>query len=143
MGMPLFGIGQSVIPITLSEYSAKFSALARVTTQRAAQVEGYRNLAEIIYGTIINATTTIEDFAVKEDSVKTAIQGLVKGAQVVKTHYFSDGSIIVDLEVRGDLVPHELNPMMGDVFGQTYVSGPRLIEFDDFNDYLTAEGRKS
>ena len=143
LGMPLFGIGQSVIPITLSEYSAKFSALARVTTQRAAQVEGYRNLAEIIYGTVIDATTTIEDFAVKEDSVKTAIQGLVKGAQVVKTHYFSDGSMIVDLEVRADLVPHELNPIMGDVFGQTYVSGPRLIEFRDFNDYLTAESRKS
>lgn len=141
IGMPLFGIGQSVMPITLSEYSSKFGALARVTTQRAAQVEGYRNMAEIIFGTVIDAATTIEDYAVKEDSVKTAIQGLVKGAQVTQTHYFSDGSIIVDMEIRGDILPGELSPVMGPVFGETYVSGPQIIEFRDFNDYLTAEGQ--
>ncbi len=134
LGKSLFGLTQSVIPISQSEYSKKFSALARVTTVRAAQVEGYRNLAEIIYGTVINADTTVEDFAVKNDTVRTKVQGLVKGAQVINTQYFSDGSVIVSLEIRGDLIPENLSSVTGDVFGKNYLSGPRLIEYREFID---------
>lgn len=139
LGQNLFGITQSVIPITLSEYSSKFGALARITTQRAAQVEGYRNLAEIIYGTIVNSNTTIEDFAVKNDTVRTTIQGFIKGAQIVESQYFSDGSIIVSMEIRGDVIPSQLGPVTGNVYGENYLSGPQIIEFDNFEDYLSLE----
>ncbi len=134
LGKSIYGMTQSIIPISQSEYSKKFSALARVTTQRAAQVEGYRNLAEIIYGTVIKADTTVEDFAVKNDTVRTKVQGLVKGAQIVNTQYFSDGSMIVSLEIRGDLIPENLSSVTGDVFGKNYLSGPRLIEYREFTD---------
>jgi hypothetical protein len=139
LGYSLYGMTQSVSPIGLAEYSSKFGALARVTTQRAAQVEGYRNLAELIHGTVIDSNTTIEDFAVKDDTVRTAIQGLVKGAQLMNTQYFSDGSVIVLLEIRGDLIPQSLNSVTGNIYGQNYLSGPQLIEFDSFEDYLELE----
>ncbi|MBI1883875.1 MAG: FecR domain-containing protein [Chlamydiae bacterium] len=133
---PLSGITQSIIPVTLSEYSSKFGALARVTTQRAAQVEGYRNLAEIIYGVVIDSNTTVQDLAVKNDTVRTVVQGVVKGAKVVNTQYFSDGSVIVSLEIQGGLIPQQLGTTTGNVFGQNYLSSPRIVQYDEIVDYL-------
>lgn len=134
LGRPLYGMTQSVIPMTSAEYSSKFGALARVTTQRAAQIEGCRNLAEIIYGTVINSNTTVEDFALKNDTIRTSVRGLVKGAKMIETQYFSDGSIIVSLEIRGTAVPENLGSVTGDVFGKNYLSGPQLIEYREFED---------
>ncbi|MBI1871680.1 MAG: LPP20 family lipoprotein [Chlamydiae bacterium] len=134
LGFPLYGITQSILPISLAEYSNKFGALARVTTLRAAQVEGDRNLAEIIFETVISSHTTLEDFAVKNDTVRTTVQGVVKGAQVKDIQYFSDGSIIVSMELQGDGIPQSLQPMMGDVFGKNYLSSPRHIEFNKFEE---------
>jgi hypothetical protein len=139
LGKSLQGMTQSVIPITLSEYSSKFGALARVTTQRAAQVEGYRNLAEMIYGTVVSSETTVEDFAVKDDTVRTVVQGFVKGAVVRQTQYFSDGSIVLLIEMRGDIIPEQLGPVTGNVFGQNYLSGPQLIEFENFDEMMELE----
>lgn len=139
LGRPIYGMAQSVIPVTMAEYAKKFGALARVTTQRAAQVEGYRNLAEAIYGTVLRSGTTVEDFAVKDDTVRTHVQGLVKGAVVVETMYFSDGSIIVTMELRGDLIPQQLSAATGDVFGENYLSGPQLLEFANYEVYRELE----
>jgi hypothetical protein len=64
---------------------------------------------------------------------------MVKGAQVVETQHFSDGSIIVNLEIRGDLIPGQLGSVTGNIYGENYLSGPQLLEFDKFGDYLELE----
>jgi len=71
-------------------------ALAR----RAAIVDSYRNLASIIYGVQLENNTTIEQLAVKKDTIQTNISGLIKGARIVDEGYDADGIYTVKMAVK-------------------------------------------
>jgi hypothetical protein len=72
---------------------------ARPMALRAAQVDAYRNLLETVQGVQIDAQTTVKDFAVESDIINTAISGMVKGAQIVKKEYLSDGTVEVTVRM--------------------------------------------
>jgi len=72
---------------------------ARPMALRAAQVDAYRNLLEVVQGVQIDARTTVKDFAVESDVINTAISGMVKGAQISKKEYMSDGTVEVTVRM--------------------------------------------
>lgn len=137
---PISGIIQRSIPpmpaivkkITMEEYGNKFGPLARATTQRAAQLDGYRKLAELLYGTVISSKTTLKDYAIKDDRITTTVEGVVKGAEIIDTQYFSDGSVNVIMAIRADLVRSEVARITGDIFGLNYFTSPTIIDIDDY-----------
>ncbi len=127
--------GQS-LPITKKEYSAKFGALARITTERAARTDAYRKLAEIIYGAVINSRTTLEDYAVKNDVVRSTVKGVVEGAAVTGTGYYSDGQVSIGMKIPAGKIVDRLKPITGDIFGSNYLASPGIIQIEDFESYL-------
>jgi len=82
---------------------------ARPMALRAAKVDALRNLLEITKGVQVDSATSVKDFMVESDIVNTKVEGLVKGAQVVKTEYMSDGTAEVTLRM----------PLNGGVLAQT------------------------
>jgi len=72
---------------------------ARPNALRAAQVDAYRNMLEVINGVRVNSTTTIRDFTVESDVINTQVQGLVKGAKTMKQEYLSDGTVEVTVRM--------------------------------------------
>src|SRR5664280_1681254 len=72
---------------------------ARPMALRAAKVDALRNLLEITKGVQVDSATTVKDFTVESDVINTQVNGLVKGAQVVKTDYMSDGTVEVTLRI--------------------------------------------
>jgi len=82
---------------------------ARPMALRAAKVDALRNLLEITKGVQVDSATSVKDFMVESDIINTKIEGLVKGAQVVKTEYMSDGTAEVTLRM----------PLYGGVLAQT------------------------
>ena len=72
---------------------------ARPMALRAAQVDAFRNLLETVQGVQIDSKTTVKDFAVESDVINTAISGMVKGAQIVKKEYLSDGTVEVTVRM--------------------------------------------
>jgi hypothetical protein len=72
---------------------------ARPMALRAAQVDALRNLLETVQGVQIDSKTTVKDFAVASDVINTAISGMVKGAQIVKKEYLSDGTVEVTVRM--------------------------------------------
>jgi hypothetical protein len=72
---------------------------ARPNALRAAQVDAYRNLLEVVNGVRVDSTTTIRDFAVESDVINTQVQGVVKGAKVLKQEYLSDGTVEVTVRM--------------------------------------------
>src|SRR5512139_2950167 len=55
-------------------------AQARAMAERAAQVVAYRNLLEAVKGVRVDSTTTVENFMVTSDVIRTQVSGFVQGA---------------------------------------------------------------
>ena len=75
-------------------------AQARAMAERAAQVVAYRNLLEAIKGVRIDSTTTVENFMVSSDVIRTQVSGFVQGATVMDKKYMSDGSVEVTVGMK-------------------------------------------
>ncbi|MCG6533582.1 MAG: LPP20 family lipoprotein [Syntrophales bacterium LBB04] len=77
-------------------------AQARLLARRAAVVDAQRNLLEMINGVKVDSQTTVENFTVKQDIIKTNVSGIVKGAHIVKDSFEKqpDGSIVATVEMR-------------------------------------------
>jgi hypothetical protein len=76
---------------------------ARPMALRAAQLDAYRNLLEATKGVRINSVTVVEDSMVASDMIRSQVDGMVKGAQVIKKEYLSDGTVevTVAMSLRG------------------------------------------
>lgn len=72
---------------------------ARPMALRAAEIDAYRKLLEVVKGVRIDSRTVVEGYAVKSDVVRTQVEGMVEGAQVVNKKYLSDGSVEVTVQM--------------------------------------------
>jgi hypothetical protein len=73
---------------------------ARPMALRAAQVDAYRNLLEIVQGVRIDSNTVVRDFMTESDVVRASVEGLVKGAKVTNKEYLSDGTVEVTVRMN-------------------------------------------
>ncbi len=82
------------------------AAQARAMAERAAFIVALRNLLETVKGVRVDSESVVENMMVKSDIIRTRVDGIVKGARVVKTAYMSDGSVEVQVSMplRGALM---------------------------------------
>lgn len=74
-------------------------AQARLMTERAARLDAYRNLLERAYGVAIRANSSVRDFVLKDDTIRSRVEAYIRGAKVVDTVYKDDGGVEVEMEV--------------------------------------------
>ena len=90
---------------------------ARPLALRAAKLDAYRNILEVINGVRINSATVVKDFAVENDVIMSKVEGMVKGAEVVKKEYLSDGTveITIQMNLQGGfaqlILPEDIKPL--------------------------------
>lgn len=86
--------------------SAANAAQSRAMAVRAAQVVAYRNLLEIVKGVRVDSETVVQDFITRSDVIRTRVDGIVKGARIVRSQHLSDGSVevIVAMPMKGALM---------------------------------------
>ena len=77
-------------------------AVARLGAERAAKLDALRNILEKLKGVKVTSGTTAGGIMASDSAVKAQVQGLVRNFKVVKTHYFSDGGVEVDVEMKLD-----------------------------------------
>lgn len=70
----------------------------------AAWAVALRNLLEVLKGVRIDSTTTVNNFVTTNDEVRTRVEGMVKGAKLVKEQEMPDGSFetTVEMKLTGD-----------------------------------------
>ncbi len=76
----------------------------RLMALRAAKVVALRELAETLSGVRVSGETCVQDAAAKSDQVKAAVDGMVRGAEVVHEDYderTETGTVYVQLSLDG------------------------------------------
>jgi hypothetical protein len=74
--------------------------------KRAAVVVAQRNLLELIKGVSIDSQTTVENGMLKSDVIKSSVNGMIKGAQVVSNEYnrkYKSSTATLKLHIGKDL----------------------------------------
>lgn len=77
-----------------------YPAQARAMAKRAAVVDAQRNLLEAIHGVQVTAETTVQNFAIADDTIKTKVSGIVKGAKIVHEQQFADGTYQIIMRIN-------------------------------------------
>ncbi|HLV49170.1 MAG TPA: LPP20 family lipoprotein [Aliidiomarina sp.] len=57
---------------------------------RASRLEAYRELAEQVQGTYLSGETKVSDMVVQNDSFRSEVSGLIRGAEVVRSYPVGD-----------------------------------------------------
>jgi hypothetical protein len=90
---------------------------ARPMAIRAAKLDAYRNILEVVNGVRIDGTTIVRDYAIESDIIMSKVEGMVQGAELVNQEYLSDGTVevIIEMSIRGGfsqlILPEEIKQM--------------------------------
>ncbi len=74
----------------------------KILAKRAALLDAYRNLIEVVKGIQVTSCSSVEDMMVQSDWIKAKAGGMVKGMKVQEVIYANDGGCEVTVEVDID-----------------------------------------
>jgi hypothetical protein len=73
------GTGYAVVAVQ----NHKNPAQQRLMAIRASKLDAYRNLTEQVYGQQLDATSTVADMVVTNDTFRAKVEGVIYGARLV------------------------------------------------------------
>ena len=80
------GIGYAPISLQKSEHQTQRMLMAI----KASKIAAYSELAEQIYGQQVSSKTTMADMIIDNQQLASSVQGLIRGAKVVKSYPVGD-----------------------------------------------------
>ena len=87
----------------LPKKDAATSGEKELTAKRAATAVAQRNVAEVLNGVIVTGQTTVKDMALESDQIRSTVEGMIKGAQIIYEAYDSlRGIAVVYLAIQVD-----------------------------------------
>ncbi len=84
---------------TYSDTKDRMDPRKRLLAMRASKLDAYRAMAERIYGTVIYGNSTVRDLVLQEDTFKTFVDSVIRGARVVSVSELRSGGFETVLEV--------------------------------------------
>jgi len=82
----IHGVGYA--PISLQKSSSKTQRMLMAI--KASKIAAYSELAEQVYGQQVKSNTTMADMLIEDQHLSSSIQGLIRGAKVVKSYPVGD-----------------------------------------------------
>lgn len=70
-----------------------------VMAMRASKLQAYQELAAMVNGQYLYGNTQVEDMVLRNDSFRTSVAGIVRGARVVKSYPVQNDTYATILEV--------------------------------------------
>ncbi len=80
------GIGYAPISLQKSEHETQRMLMAI----KASKIAAYSELAEQIYGQQVSSKTSMADLLIEDQQLASSVQGLIRGAKVVKSYPIGD-----------------------------------------------------
>ena len=89
--------------------AAAFSPQQKLMARRAAELDGYRQLAERVMGLRVTSTTIVRDYVTQSDVIRTDVNAFLRGARIANTRVHGDGTVEVDVEMTLATLVSNLN----------------------------------
>ena len=90
------------------DLNAPSIAVARLAAERAAIAAAQRNALETLKEAALESGGTVGALLQNDNALRAKLQGKLRALRTVKTRYFSDGGISMDVEVPLDELPPEI-----------------------------------
>src|SRR5881394_2756851 len=90
------------------DLNAPSIAVARLGAERAAKLDAYRNALEALKGMQVQSGGSVGTLLQNDSTLTSRVDGELKGVKPIKTHYYSDGGVSLDIEVPLDELPPEI-----------------------------------
>jgi len=78
---------------------SKSPSQARLSAERAAKMDAYRNALEVVKGLKIKSSLTIEKAMQGDKTIATQVQGVIRGGKEKGKKYYDDGGVDIILEI--------------------------------------------
>jgi hypothetical protein len=82
---------------------------------RASKLDAYRNLTEQVYGQQLDASSTVADMVVTNDTFRTKVEGVIYGARLVSITPVGEDTYETTLSLDRDVVQDLRIMYMGQV----------------------------
>ena len=105
------GTGYAVVAVQ----NHKNPAQQRLMAIRASKLDAYRNLTEQVYGQQLDATSTVADMVVTNDTFRAKVEGVIYGARLVSITPVGEDTYETTLTLDRDVVQDLRIMYMGQV----------------------------
>jgi hypothetical protein len=85
---------------------------------RASKLDAYRNLTEQVYGQQLDASSTVADMVVTNDTFRAKVEGVIYGARLVSITPVGDETYETTLSLDRDVVQDLRILFMGQMAGR-------------------------
>ena len=69
----------------------------RLMAIKAARLDAFRQLAEVVYGAYIDSNTTVSDLTIQDDIFRSRVEGVIYGAELIKIEPISNDTYAATL----------------------------------------------
>lgn len=83
----------------VEEQPASTPALKTIKAIKASKLDAYRDLSEKVHGLRISSEQKIGEFVLQDEQLRSSLQGVIKGAKIVKT-YQLNGVYVTEMELN-------------------------------------------
>jgi len=90
------------------DLNAPSIAVARLGAERTALETAQRNALETLQGAALENGGTVGALLQNDGALRSKVQAKLRAARAVKTHYYSDGGVSLNVEVPLDQLPAEI-----------------------------------
>jgi len=90
------------------DLNAPSISVARLSAERAALAAAQRNLFDALSAAPLQSGGTAGALLQKDEALRGKVQAKLRTARRLKTHYFSDGGISLELQIALDQLPPEI-----------------------------------
>lgn len=71
----------------------------RLMAIKASKLDAYRELAEQVYGQKVDGQQALANLVLTDNQLKTSVEGVIRGARVIKTYPVGDDTYATELEL--------------------------------------------